>query len=100
MKIIEAITKAGGQSAFGRSIGVTQGAVHQWAAGHTSPSPCKTVKIEKIYGVLVETVRPDLDWIRFTTSSEAKKYGCKKGDIKGYFTLCCDPIKKCEVTKC
>lgn len=47
-----------------RKLGVTQGAVHQWATGMTRPSAERCIQIEKATAgaVRCEDLRPDVDW--------------------------------------
>ncbi len=47
-----------------RQLGVTQGAVHQWAAGLSRPSAERSIEIEKATAgaVRCEELRPDVDW--------------------------------------
>jgi len=47
-----------------RQLGVTQGAVHQWAVGLSRPSAERSIEIEKATGgaVTCEDLRPDVDW--------------------------------------
>ncbi|MDD2728192.1 helix-turn-helix domain-containing protein [Malikia sp.] len=54
-----------------RQLGVTQGAVHQWAVGLSRPSAERSIQIEKATAgaVRCEDLRPDVDWayLRGTT---------------------------------
>lgn len=47
-----------------RKLGVTQGAVHQWAVGLSRPSAERCIQIEKATAgaVRCEQLRPDIDW--------------------------------------
>jgi DNA-binding transcriptional regulator YdaS (Cro superfamily) len=47
-----------------RQLGVTQGAVHQWAVGLSRPSAERSIEIEKATAgaVRCEQLRPDIDW--------------------------------------
>ena len=47
-----------------RKLGVTQGAVHQWAVGLSRPSAERSIEIEKATSgaVSCEELRPDVDW--------------------------------------
>lgn len=47
-----------------RQLGVTQGAVHQWAVGLSRPSAERCIQIEKATSgaVRCEDLRPDVDW--------------------------------------
>ncbi len=47
-----------------RKLGVTQGAVHQWAVGLSRPSAERCIQIEKATAgaVRCEDLRPDVDW--------------------------------------
>ena len=47
-----------------RSLGVTQGAVHQWASGLTRVAVERCIEIERATGraVTCEDLRPDVDW--------------------------------------
>lgn len=47
-----------------RQLGVTQGAVHQWAVGLSRPSAERCIQIEKATAgaVRCEDLRPDVDW--------------------------------------
>ena len=47
-----------------RQLGVTQGAVHQWAVGLSRPSAERSIQIEKATAgaVRCEDLRPDVDW--------------------------------------
>lgn len=59
---------------LGRALGVTPGAVHQWASGHTRVAIERCIEIEKAThgAVRCEDLRPEVDWayLRGTTPSE------------------------------
>ncbi len=52
------------QADLARQLGVTQGAVHQWAVGLSRPSAERCIQIEKATAraVRCEDLRPDVDW--------------------------------------
>ena len=56
-----------------RQLGVTQGAVYQWAVGLSRPSAERSIQIEKATAgaVRCEELRPDVDWayLRGTTDT-------------------------------
>ena len=59
--LLRAIQIAGSQSALGAALGHSQALVHKWI---NSPNPLGAqhcVKIERIYGVSRQDLRPD-DW--------------------------------------
>jgi len=58
----KAVYIAGGQSALARQIGVTQGAVWKWVAGHKKVSPVHAVAIADAVNRAVQPheLRPDL----------------------------------------
>ena len=57
-----------------RELGVTQGAVHQWANGLSRVSAERCIQIEKATkgAVRCEDLRPDVDWsvLRGTSTKE------------------------------
>ncbi|AIL60913.1 transcriptional regulator [Pseudomonas alkylphenolica] len=57
--IIEACTKAGGQSALSRAIGCTPQAVQRMCATGRVPAE-RVLQIEKVTGVSRHKLRPDL----------------------------------------
>lgn len=58
-----------------RALGVTPGAVHQWASGHTRIAVERCIDLEKATGgqVRCEVLRPDVDWayLRGAAASES-----------------------------
>lgn len=56
-----------------RALGVTQGAVHQWASGLTRVAVERCIEIERATAraVTCEDLRPDVDWgfIRATATA-------------------------------
>lgn len=52
------------QVELARALGVTQGAVHQWASGVTRVAIERCIAIERATGrcVTCEDMRPDVDW--------------------------------------
>ncbi len=52
------------QVELARALGVTQGAVHQWASGLTRVAVERCIDIERATGraVTCEDLRPDIDW--------------------------------------
>ena len=61
------------QTDLARAMGVTQGAVHQWASGLTRVAVERCIEIERATAraVTCEDLRPDVDWgfIRGTTTA-------------------------------
>lgn len=62
----KAITQFGGQSALARAIGVTQGAVWQWANGKRPipPEQCSAIETATAGQVRCEEFYPNMKWIR------------------------------------
>lgn len=63
------------QIELARVLGVTQGAVHQWASGVTKVAVARCIQIEKATQgeVRCEDLRPDVDWayLRGTAANDA-----------------------------
>lgn len=60
--LTRAIEQFGSQTALARRLGITQGAVSSWVAGHWPMSPRNAIAIEKATGGAVHRseLRPDL----------------------------------------
>ena len=58
-----------------RQLGVTQGAVYQWAIGFSRPSAERCIEIEKATAgaVRCEDLRPDVDWAYLRGTGAAPK---------------------------
>ena len=65
------------QSDLAKTLGVTPGAVNQWASGETTINAERCIQIEKAtQGVVAcEDMRPDIDWAYIRFSNTAQKAG-------------------------
>lgn len=54
----------GKQAGLARAIGCSQSLVAQWSTGMLVVMPERCPAIERVSGIPVEELRPDLEWIR------------------------------------
>ena len=58
--IEDAVRKIGSQDKLASLLGVTQGAISQWATGRTNPSPAYVARIYRDLGVDLRYMHPDV----------------------------------------